>query len=112
MEEVGGFDVGIMPLPNDAWSRGKCGFKLIEYLACGVPVVASPVGVNSQIVRVGESGFLCDTDSEWIGALKRLAGDPELRRRMGAAGREDVVRNWSLQRWGPEVAALLAQTAS
>ena len=57
--EVGDFDIGIMPLRDDAWSRGKCGFKLIEYLACGVPAVASPVGVNSRIVADGETGFLC-----------------------------------------------------
>lgn len=109
--EVQQFDVGIMPLRDDPWSRGKCGFKLIEYLACGVPAVASPVGVNSTIISHGENGFLCSTDGEWEDALRRLTHDSGLRHDMGARGRERIIRDWSLQRWGPEVAARIATAA-
>lgn len=109
--EVQQFDVGIMPLRDDPWSRGKCGFKLIEYLACGVPAVASPVGVNAKIISQGENGFLCRTDDEWEDALRRLTGEPELRHELGRRGRELIRQHWSLQRWGPEVADLVARTA-
>lgn len=110
-DEVRQFDVGIMPLRDDPWSRGKCGFKLIQYLSCGVPAVASPVGVNSQIVVQGENGFLCRSDAEWETALGRLVHEPALRQELGARGRELVRQHWSLQRWGPDVAALLARAA-
>lgn len=97
--EVQGFDVGIMPLPDDPWSRGKCGFKLIQYMACGLPVVASPVGVNAEIVRPGETGFLATTAEEWAGALKELLASAELRAKLGAAGRARAEAEYSLQRW-------------
>ena len=103
------FDIGIMPLRDDPWSRGKCGFKLIEYMACALPVVASPVGVNTRIVAHGENGYLCDTDDEWIARLGSLIRDAAGRRRMGHAGRERVREAWSLQRWGPELASALAR---
>jgi glycosyltransferase involved in cell wall biosynthesis len=109
--DVADFDIGVMPLRDDPWSRGKCGFKLIEYLACGVAVVASPVGVNSQIVADGVTGFLCTTDAEWIHRLKQLTQDRALRRRMGEKGREVVRRHWSLQRWAPELTRVLVTVA-
>ena len=110
-DEVRDFDIGIMPLRDDPWSRGKCGFKLLEYLACGLPAVASPVGVNSRIITSGRTGFLCDTDAQWVDSLKRLVDDPSLRQAMGYEGREVIREHWSLQRWGPEFASLLAATA-
>jgi glycosyltransferase involved in cell wall biosynthesis len=109
--DVREFDIGIMPLRDDPWSRGKCGFKLIQYLASGVPAVASPVGVNRRIVDDGRSGYLCTTDDEWVERLIELVDNRDLRQRMAAAGREDIRREWSLQRWGPVVAGLLAQVA-
>lgn len=99
VESVQGFDIGIMPLPDDPWSRGKCGFKLIQYMACGLPVVASPVGGNREIVRYGECGFLASSAEEWKNALTRLVGDFELRRKMGQAGRARAEADYSLQRW-------------
>jgi glycosyltransferase involved in cell wall biosynthesis len=110
--EVRDFDIGVMPLRDDRWSRGKCGFKLIEYLACGLPVVASPVGVNARIVCEGQSGYLCTTDEEWVARLTQLIDDPALRRAMGQYGRDLVRERWSLQRWGPEVAGLFASAAN
>ena len=96
-------DVGIMPLPDTPWMRGKCGYKLIQYMASGLPVVASPVGVNTEIVDHGVNGFLANTADEWRSALETLIGDPELRRRMGRAGREKVERKFSLEVQGPRV---------
>ena len=100
-------DIGVMPLPDTPWARGKCGYKLIQYMACGLPVVASPVGVNRDIVEHGVNGFLAESDDEWRAAIKKLLNDPDLRRRMGAAGRKKVEEQYSLQVWGPRVAQML-----
>jgi glycosyltransferase involved in cell wall biosynthesis len=97
LDELLAFDAGLMPLSDDPWARGKCGFKLIQYMACGIPVIASPVGVNAEIVSHGVDGFLATTQTEWSNALRRLARDPALRERMGKAGREKVRAKYSLQ---------------
>ncbi|MCF6317552.1 MAG: glycosyltransferase family 4 protein [Marinosulfonomonas sp.] len=91
------FDIGIMPVPDEPFERGKCGYKLIQYMACGLPVVASPVGVNAQIVEHGVNGFLASTDAEWDEALSKLINDPKLRETMGRAGRKKVEQEYSLQ---------------
>lgn len=100
-------DIGIMPLVDGPWERGKCGYKLIQYMACGLPVVASPVGVNADIVRQGESGYLAADDTAWEDAMQRLVEDPFLRQRMGGAGRERVEREYSLAAQAPRLAAVL-----
>lgn len=100
-------DIGIMPLTDTPWARGKCGYKLIQYMACGIPVIASPVGVNSEIVEHGVNGFLASSDAEWAEALQTLLNDPDLRARIGEAGRRKVEREYSLQVWGPRVAQML-----
>lgn len=94
--EVRSMDVGIMPVADRPFQRGKCGYKLIQYLACEVPVVASPVGVNGRLAIPGETGFLAATGDEWAAALDRLLGDPALRTRMGRAGRALVEAQYSL----------------
>jgi glycosyltransferase involved in cell wall biosynthesis len=94
-------DVGIMPLDDTPWERGKCGYKLIQYMACGLPVVASPVGANCSIVRDGETGYLADTPEAWYRALDRLGMDSLLRQQMGAAGRLRVETSCCLQKTGP-----------
>lgn len=109
--DILGFDIGIMPLSDGPFERGKCGYKLIQYMACGLPVVASPVGVNCEIVEHGVNGFLAETPEEWEAALRTLLSDPELRKRMGKAGREKVERQYSLQVTGPRLAALLKSVA-
>jgi glycosyltransferase involved in cell wall biosynthesis len=91
------FDIGIMPLPDAPWERGKCGYKLIQYMACGLPVVASPVGANVEIVENGVNGELAGTSLEWEQALERLVGDAVLRGRMGRAGRRRVEAHYSVQ---------------
>ena len=101
------FDIGIMPLADEPFERGKCGYKLIQYMACGLPVVASPVGVNCQLVEHGVNGFLADTPLQWEQALQTLLADPVLRQRMGPAGRKKVEAQYCLQATGPRLAALL-----
>lgn len=101
------FDVGIMPLPDDPWERGKCGFKLIQYMACSLPVVASPVGVNCEIVELGANGFLAKTNDEWVTSLRTLMNDAGMRQQMGQAGRLKVEKRYSLQVTGPRLAELL-----
>ena len=96
-------DVGIMPLSDTPWERGKCGYKLIQYMACGKPVLASPVGVNRQIVEHGVNGFLATTRDEWLEALRRLASDAALRMRLGEAGRAKVARDYALEVTGPKL---------
>lgn len=105
-------DIGVMPLSDTPWSRGKCGYKLIQYMACGLPVIASPVGVNAQIVEDGVNGFLADSEQEWRAALTRLAADRGLRQRLGLAGRRKVEEHFSIQAWGPRVAKLLSGVAN
>jgi glycosyltransferase involved in cell wall biosynthesis len=104
-------NVGIMPLLDSPWERGKCGYKLIQYMACGLPVVASAVGVNSEIVEHGGNGFLASTQDEWVSALERLLVDQGLRKRMGKAGRHRVESMYCIQKTGPLVAQLLRDVA-
>jgi len=104
-------DIGISWLPDDAWSRGKCGLKVLQYMAAGLPVVANRVGMHRDMVIDGRTGFLADTPAEWAAAIRRLAGDPSLRRTMGAAGRRLVEERFSVDRWGPRLAALLRGAA-
>ena len=105
--DVALFDIGIMPLSDDLWDKGKCGYKLIQYMACGKPVVATPVGVNNMIVRHGVNGFLAKTEAEWCDALDALCEDAALRKRMGDAGRKMMEQNYSLQVTAPRLADLL-----
>ncbi len=101
------FDVGIMPLSDGLWERGKCGFKLIQYMACGLPVVASPVGVNSELVESGRNGFLAKSTADWVHALSSLRDDKDLRQRMGEAGRKKVEEQYCLQLTVPKFVAVL-----
>jgi glycosyltransferase involved in cell wall biosynthesis len=101
------FDVGIMPATDDVWSRGKCGLKLIQYAAAGLPSVTHPVGVSREIVEEGESGFLREGVEGWREALERLGGDLELRKRMGKKARVVAEERYSLRVWGPRVAEII-----
>lgn len=105
-------DIGIMPLNDTPWARGKCGYKLIQYMACGLPVIASPAGVNTDIIEHGVNGFLASTEAEWTEALQILLGDPDLRTRMGEEGRRRVERDYSLQTWAPRLIEMLRIVAS
>jgi len=105
--EIQQFDIGIMPLPDESWERGKCGYKLIQYMACGKPVVASPVGVNAVLVHHGVNGFLARNEREWIQALELLCDDAGLRQRMGRSGREQVEQAYSLDVTAPKLEKIL-----
>jgi glycosyltransferase involved in cell wall biosynthesis len=103
--------VGIMPLPATPFARGKCGFKLIQGMACWRPVIGSPVGANCQIVDDGVTGLLAE-DGQWAQALARLYDDRELCDRLGAAGRRRVEQDYSLAAWAPRVAGLWVRAAN
>jgi len=91
------FDIGLMPLPDDDFTRGKGGYKLLQYMAMGLPVVASPVEINREIVDDGENGFCADSLEDWVQNLSLLIEDAELRKRLGRAGRKKMEREFSLQ---------------
>jgi len=97
VEELKKIDVGIMPLPDNLWERGKCGYKLVQYMACYKPVVASPVGINRTLVSHGKDGFLASNANEWISALKSLRENAKLRKNMGLAGRRKVEKKYCVQ---------------
>jgi glycosyltransferase involved in cell wall biosynthesis len=106
-----GFDIGIMPLRDDPFAAGKCALKAIQYMAAGIPVVASPVGVNAEVVGDGECGLLASTPEEWEHALARLLADAALRARLGAAGRERALARYSIRAALPDLAAALRDAA-
>lgn len=98
VEAILQMDIGIMPLPDNEWERGKCAYKLIQYMACGLPVVASPVGMNVEVVRNGKNGFLAAGSAEWKEALLKLVRDASLRKRLGEKGFELVQEQFTLRR--------------
>jgi hypothetical protein len=95
--------IGVMPLEDTEWARGKCGLKLLQYLAVGLPSVASPVGVNCHIITNGENGFLASTEEDWYDRLEALCRQPHVRARIGLAGRRTVEERYSLAVWGPRL---------
>lgn len=97
IEELKNFDIGVMPLEDGPWERGKCGYKLIQYMAAGRPVVASPVGVNKDIICEGENGFLASSEDDWFKFLNHLIANPVLRASLGAAGRRFVEAHYTHQ---------------
>jgi glycosyltransferase involved in cell wall biosynthesis len=102
-------DIGIMPLPDNDWTRGKCAFKAIQYMALGIPTVTSPVGMARELVRDEGNGLWAKTGEEWLNALHRLVCDPQLRRRLAAEARRTVEAHYSLQVWGPRFVEVLQQ---
>ncbi|WP_288365944.1 glycosyltransferase family 4 protein [uncultured Marinobacter sp.] len=108
---VSQMDVGIMPLEDGPWEKGKCGYKLIQYMACGVPVVASPVGVNFEIVNENHCGQLAESLSEWTGDLLRILNSRPLQSEFGMAGRKAVEQKYSLQVQAPVLAGILRSVA-
>jgi glycosyltransferase involved in cell wall biosynthesis len=96
--------IGIMPLPDTEWARGKCALKLLQYMSVGMAAVASPVGVNREIISDGETGYLAVTEQDWRARLTRLCQDAVLREQMGRAARTAVEERYSLNAWGPRLA--------
>lgn len=110
IEDLQRFSVGLMPQPQTEWMRGKCALKAIQYMACGIPCVASPFGAVLDIIHDGQNGLLADSTEAWVDAVERLR-DPDLRRRLGEAGRETVVAAYSLKTAAPRLLQLLREVA-
>ena len=106
LDDLRRLDIGLMPLPDDPWSKGKCGLKALQYMALGIPTVCSPVGVNTDIIRDGHNGFFASTDDEWIDKLRSLFNSSELRKRLGEAGRETVGDRYSARVNAPRLAEI------
>jgi glycosyltransferase involved in cell wall biosynthesis len=104
------FDIGIMPLPNDKWSNGKCGFKGLQCLSLEIPAVMSPVGVNTEIIEHGVNGFLADDDEQWFEILSKLIENPELRKEIGKNGRKTIEEKYSVNVWEDKFLDLIRQT--
>jgi glycosyltransferase involved in cell wall biosynthesis len=108
---VQSLDIGIMPLVNDEWNRGKCALKALQYMACGVPCVATPCGAVVHIIEHGVNGLFADSDAEWCAAFERLR-DPAERARLGAAGRATVEAAYNLRAVAPRMASILESVAA
>lgn len=111
VEDLRPIDIGIMPLPDDQWSKGKCGLKALQYMALGIPTVCSPVGVNSKIISDGENGFIAGDKEEWIAKLTALLRSAELRRRLGSSGRRTVENEYSAAVQAPRVLDIFRSAA-
>jgi glycosyltransferase involved in cell wall biosynthesis len=100
-------DIGLMPLPDNVWTRGKSAYKALQYMSAAIPVVADDVGVASEVVQNHRAGFIVGSEAEWTQAVLDLAQDPALRQRFGNEGRRIVETNFSVSRWAPIIAALI-----
>jgi glycosyltransferase involved in cell wall biosynthesis len=107
VSDLHSIDIGIMPLPDTAWTRGKCAFKAIQYMASGIAAVASPVGITAEIIHHEINGLLAESADDWLCALTRLLHDEQLRRRLAGNARRTIEESYSLQVWGPRLASLL-----
>ena len=103
VDDLRPIDIGVMPLPEDKWSKGKCGAKALQFMGMGIPTVCSPVGVNTDIIQDDQNGFLASTEDEWVEKLTRLLRSAELRRRLGQAGRLTVEQKYSAISQAPRV---------
>jgi glycosyltransferase involved in cell wall biosynthesis len=108
--ELSHFDIGIKPMPDDPWSRGKCPMKEIQYMAMGIPTVCSAVGASREIIRHGTNGFLASNKDEWLASLEALIDNPDLRRELGAAGRRTVENEYSMKQCASMFASVVRET--
>ena len=111
LDDLRPVDIGVMPLPNDAWSKGKCGLKALQFMALGIPTICSPVGVNTEIIQDGENGFIADTEQEWVDKMGRLLRSVDLRNQLGLAGRATVEQKYSAIAQAPRVYEVLESIA-
>jgi len=103
LEDLSEIDIGMMPLPDDRWSKGKCGLKALQFMALGIPTICSPVGVNTDIIKDDQNGYIAGTEDEWVEKLTRLLRSAELRQRLGHAGRVTVEEQYSARTQTPRV---------
>ncbi len=99
LQDLAGIDIGIMPLPDDEWTKGKCGLKGLQYMGLGLPTIMSPVGVNSEIIQDGVNGYLATDTDEWVRKIGWLVEDADLRSRLGAEARRTVEEHYSVHAW-------------
>lgn len=111
-DELISSDIGVMPLTETLWEKGKCGFKLIQYMACGLPVVASALPANIEIVENGSDGYIARNDDEWYYSLEKLIIDENLRKKFGQAGRKKIESNYSYQIWGDKYLKIIKDAYS
>jgi glycosyltransferase involved in cell wall biosynthesis len=111
LDDLRMIDIGLMPLPDDNWSKGKCGLKALQYMALGIPTICSPVGVNSTIIADGHNGFLAGSHQEWLDKLKMLLHSRELRQQIGRSGRRTVETAYSAKIVAPRVADVFRSVA-
>lgn len=107
---IAALEIGVMPLPDTPWTRGKCGYKLVQYMASAIPAIASPVGVNTDLIDNGINGFLAETKEDWLAAARKLLANPTMREDFGAAGRLKVEDHYSLRVWAPRLANIIVDT--
>ncbi|MFW5793783.1 MAG: glycosyltransferase family 4 protein [Bacteroidota bacterium] len=111
-EYLASSDIGIMPLNNTKWEKGKCGFKIIQYMISGIPVIASPSPANLEIINKKELGYIASNDNTWMKSLEKLLRDAELRKKIGNEGRSYIKKNYSYHVWGPKYAALIKKESN
>src|SRR5436190_10996990 len=99
LEDLSEIDIGVMPLPDDEWAKGKCGLKGLQYMALGIPTLMSPVGVNSEIIQNGVNGYLPSTEDEWVDMVSLLVENKDCRIKIGSAGRQTVIDRYSVHAW-------------
>ena len=109
VEDLRNIDIGIMPVPDNEWTRGKCAFKAIQYMAAGIPTVVSPVGMTSELVEHNVNGFCAETPEQWFQALDHLVADFHTRLRFSQAARKTIEERYSLQAWGPRFSELIQE---
>jgi glycosyltransferase involved in cell wall biosynthesis len=109
--DLSALDVGIMPLPDDEWTKGKCGMKALQYMALGIATVCSPVGFNRELIQDGENGFLAMSEDEWVEKLRQLLRSAQLRQRLGEAGRQTVERQYTATVQAPRVLQIFRSAA-
>ncbi len=110
VEVISNFDIGIMPMPDDEWSQGKCSMKALLYMSLGVPTVCSDIGMNREVIKHGENGFLAKTDEDWLRAIEKLVNDAKLRKEMGEKSRQTVVEKYSMERCSQMFAKVVLAT--
>lgn len=110
IEDLSEIDIGIMPLPNDEWSKGKCGFKGLQYMALRIPTIMSPVGVNNEIITNGDNGFLASGQEDWFAKLCQLIENENLRKKIGNTGYQTIASEYSKAAWKEKYINLLEKT--
>jgi glycosyltransferase involved in cell wall biosynthesis len=109
VEVISSFDIGIMPMPDNKWARGKCAMKALLYMAMGIPTICSAIGTNCEVITHGQNGFLATTTEDWVGRINELVGSCELREKLGAAGRKTVEDSYSMDQCARSFAAVVRQ---